>query len=156
MFLTTAAQSDKTPNRPPAKKVSKFPSLLCAASKHQATNDNITPPLQVSFVSPSSWPTGTQWTHVKCYRSAEHRRCSIFILPGHGAVSQAVRGPVDAIRLCPRHDRPQPGSTSVCPDQKRPAQRSKPVNSLTMTAGCWSNACMKLMVQRNPLNGWAI
>ena len=51
VFLTTAAQSDKTPNRPPAKKVSKFPSLLCVASKHQATSDNITPPLQISFVS---------------------------------------------------------------------------------------------------------
>ena len=79
-FLTTAAQSDKTPNSPPAKKVSKFPSLLCVASKHQAARDNTTPPLQVSVVSLVAGRLDTVDTS-RCHLVAQDRRRNNFTQP---------------------------------------------------------------------------
>lgn len=128
--LTTAAQSDKTPNKPPAKKVSKFPSLLCVASKHQAASDNTTPPLQVSFVS----LVAGRWTLLDATKLQKIGDAAV--LPSQGVVSKTRRGPIGAIRLCPRHDWPQPRSVPVCQDQVRPAQRIQPVISPTMNAVC--------------------
>lgn len=112
-ILTAAPQIDKTPSRAPAKKVSKLPSLLCVASKHQDTSDKTTPPLQ-SAICCSSLLDLTETTG-QSHAVTVQETSDASRVPGHKAISRTTRHPHCTVGFCAQHNRPRDDQAVLLP-----------------------------------------